>query len=111
MTPERLAEIERLANEATPGPWEWDLDVFNEDGEIESCVGAGIPIAMLFRAATGLKTTTDGNTRETWHKAEKAQEAKDAAYIAAANPAALLDLIAHIRDLEAQVREAREVGE
>lgn len=74
---DQLAWIEALAREATPGPWGRD----------------GTDVAP---------TRNDQGTIyvELWKRVAEALSPADAEFIAAANPATILDMIARIRELE-----------
>ena len=79
MTDTELNEIEAKAKAATPGPWAWNgLSVEANDFDLCSC--------------------TD------WHSPINRNGTANAAYIAVANPAAILELIAELR----QVRKERD---
>lgn len=75
MTLDKLNELEQLAKRATPGPWQYD------DGLCE--IAAFIPTkgeeCVLMETTAGFATQ------------------KDYAYIAAANPQAILELISALR--------------
>ena len=91
MTPE-FAELRRLAEAATPGPWEWDDDHARPGLRHGRSFGG-----VLFRCG-----------------ALYGPDAGDAAYIAAANPAAVLGLLDALdeRDaLAAKVERVRTVGD
>ena len=77
-----IAELRRLAEAATPGPWEWD-DNHARPGLRHGRSFGGV----LFRCG-----------------ALYGPDAADAAFIAAANPAAVLALLDHL----AHMREARD---
>lgn len=87
MTPADLSRIETLAREATPGPWERD--------ELQP--------RAVYRAKYD-----DCLRRVSECPALYGQQAmRDAAYIAAANPAAVLALIERVRELEADAARFR----
>ena len=77
MTDEQLDDLEVAAKAATPGPWEHERShVVQLDGTpVANCVSYKI-----------------------------AQSPKNAAYIAAANPAAILELIADLRQAQANLK-------
>lgn len=80
MTPTDLSRLESLAREATPGEWETPADkpwrVYSGD--------------VLIAVASGMT-----------HPSDQVYADANAAYIAAANPAAVLALIERVRELEA----------
>ena len=91
-----IEELKRLAEAATPGPWEaWQVGDY----------------PPLFTVSTedrlGLFTTTTEAENETEFAAVFQDE--DAAYIAAANPAAVLELIQQRDELLAALKDAREM--
>ena len=75
MTQEQINELRQLAQAATPGPWR-----------------AAISSSMVNRVCTTLETVC-----------ETGKNIDDALYIAAANPAAILALIAEIDSLRDEV--------
>ena len=78
-------ELRRLAKAATPGPWEWDDD--DERPGLRHGISFG---GLLLRCGT-------------WYGPDE----KDASYIAAANPAAvlgLLDRLAHMTEARDNAR-------
>lgn len=79
MTDEQRAELKRLAEAATPGPW---VAILTGDGT-QGWVGTG--------PAQFLKQDYDGE-----------YDANDARYISAANPAAVLDLLSERDALKAE---------
>lgn len=93
-------ELKRLAEAATPGPWEYDYD----DQDLDTCNGIlwgtnnyAIAILPYDGQVSDEKVTATGN------------------HIAAANPAAVLELIAEVEALRAnatglehQLRESRQ---
>jgi hypothetical protein len=84
-----LEELERLARAATPGPWYKDRD-FPE----------------VKQSHTRLVAVCD--PKANWsHGMTLCQQ--DAAYIAAANPATILRLLAHVEGLERKVADQNEV--
>ena len=86
MTPADLSRLESLARKATPGPWfrpiANDTAVRSDDVDIAQTVGA---------------------YELEWERMEA-----DAAYIAAANPAAVLALIERVRELEGKLEAIRD---
>lgn len=79
MTRDEMQELKRLAESATPGPWRASLDGTEQDGWVMGPNGA----------CDYLTTGYEGE-----------MAAKDVRFIAAANPAAVLSLIARIEELE-----------
>lgn len=84
---DRWSGLEALAKAATPGPWAWDEEMtpFYNDPDGGSCGGDATGLAEVFR---------DGD--EDTSIIDRARLC-DAAFIAAANPAAVLELIAAAR--------------
>ena len=80
MSTDRWTELEALAKAATPGPWDADRKV-------------------VFTPWTGW-CDANGLPYDDRELVARAAE-PDARYIAAANPHTVLDLIAHVRELEA----------
>ena len=80
-----LAELRRLAENATPGPWEWDDDHARPGLRHGRSFGG-----VLFRCG-----------------ALYGPDAADAAFIAAANPAVVLALLAERDALAAKVERVR----
>ena len=104
LTPEKLAELRRLAVNATPGPWEAIIfDSGHSKFEFEASVctqDVGDSICRmdgLLRTAVNERYRTDGSL--------------DAMFIAAANPAAVLGLIDEIERLTAAVERVRELAD
>lgn len=101
MDAEAMDELRRRAEAATPGPWRADPMGFNvaENGLIIETIGAEVhpaaPYAEVVRVGVVGKPRT---ARELW---------ADARYIAAANPATLLSLIAHAERQQAAIDAAR----
>jgi len=95
MTPADLSRLESLAREATPGEWEaWD-----EPSE----------------GAPTVARCNDNGCREIAYITEhphlpdpRKDASANAAYIAAANPAAVLALIARVRELEGKLEDIRD---
>lgn len=96
-----MSKLRELAAAATPGPWKHDLDMFDSDVGLVALVhddkdllieiGTDLTIA---EPADGSWTDEDSKRRDAqWTKARWGQEYRDAAYIAAANPQAVIALI------------------
>lgn len=85
-----ITELKALAEKATPGPWEWDGDVSTYDPENEA--------PWLLQSPW-----RDINSKVILQGTIKASQKEDAAYIAAANPAAILELIAQLEEARAQM--------
>ena len=77
---ELLAELEQLAGKATPGPWEW------EDREVDEEGYGYIPECSYLVGAICLAGHHEGYE-------------DDCDFIAAANPATILALLQHVREL------------
>lgn len=93
-----ITELKELAEKATPGPWEaisrgayWD----EEEGDVDAVSGPEI-IGAEFVEPLSNQQTTRGHC---WYR--------DAAYIAAANPAEILELIAKLEDAQGEIRALR----
>lgn len=82
MTDTQLSELKRLAQAATSGPWKI---AFNKDIYHVSLDGNYVDICDNGYDGTG-----------------GIQNSKDAAYIAAANPAVILELIAELEEYHTQ---------
>lgn len=84
----KLDELEMLAKEATPGPWETDIA-----GEDTGWWGEGAGGCIIKTAAmdSGFASTSDDHL-------PSEQDFKNAAYIAAANPQMMQKLIALLRE-------------
>ena len=80
--------LKRLAEEATPGPW------FQEKYPID---GSMEPMPQIHNEIEEIAATT-------YRRKSHDQHIVDAAYIAAANPEAVLGLIARIEKLEAALQ-------
>ena len=85
-----LDEIERLARAATPGPWEYRSAKRPVDGQTDYGIGAQIDgrrycIAEVFGRVSEFITPNAFAT---------------AAFIAALNPAAVLELVERVREAE-----------
>ena len=85
MTRPNIEELQRLAEAATPGPWE----VGNHASQVtSSCTCCGlIATCALFGFESGDRETD-------------AAQHYNSDYIAAANPAAVLELLAYVKRLE-----------
>jgi hypothetical protein len=79
----RLAELERLARAATPGPWERETD---SDGN----------------ATPYLVMAGDIRISDTGWDVGKKQAGRNTAFIAAAHPGTVLALVERVRELEAE---------
>ncbi|MGV3580031.1 hypothetical protein [Brevundimonas sp.] len=79
-----LDDLERLAKSATPGPWVSLGDRVISDETHDTIAGTGL-------RANGARTLAAGDAPTT------AEEARNAAYIAALNPATALRLISEVR--------------
>lgn len=118
LTPERVRELLELAEKATPGPWDSELDVFDADGSIDATV-ADKDVEMLATIHTGVykpvvneyerwTAEMEAASKKAWAKAGESQAIKDARFIAAAREA----LPAALREVEtlcaenARMREA-----
>lgn len=92
--PVDLDVLERLAREATPGPW-WAAGAWFDDD--------GSPMPMVGHGSTGAD----------WVAKTARRDGSDAAYIAAASPDVVLALVERVRAAEgalASVREAFDPG-
>jgi hypothetical protein len=94
MTQEQIDELRKLAQAATPGPWVVNGDPLVNEGAPHLMTEDGYAIADFWgnESSLGLK----GNER-------------NADYIAAANPAAILALIQQRDELLAALKDAREL--
>lgn len=86
-----ITELKRLAEKATPGPWEWDADVCNYDPTQEA---PWLVERTLGEAILSGQINCDNKA--------------NAAFIAAANPAAVLELIEQNADLLHALKSATE---
>lgn len=93
VTPEALERLERAAKAATPGPW---AKRESKDGFTSVCYGDGVthPAEFIWQ-----KSAVTSEIRET-----------DGAFIAEANPAAILALLASFRTLESENRSLKSCG-
>lgn len=80
ITEELLAELEQLAQEASEGPW-----VNDEPGQVSSADYLVDGVTMFDHIASSASGDSDPD---------------DAAFIAAANPATILALLQHVRELK-----------
>lgn len=88
-----LDELERLAKAATKGPWRTHMLFSQGERPDVAICGDGTTVV----AADGFP----------WHRApwrDYAAVTNDAAYIAAANPAVILELVAELRRLRGDLR-------
>ena len=90
LTPEKLAELRRLAEAATPGPWEAFGAVDGRRGE------------RWLGVTTDMRATESARAGDVFAAQDCTRQ--DALFIAAANPAAVLGLLDHL----AHMREARD---
>lgn len=90
LTPEKLAELRRLAEAATPGPWEAFGAVGGRRGE------------RWLGVTTDMRATEAARAGDVFAARDCTRQ--DALFIAAANPAAVLGLLDHL----AHMREARD---
>ena len=90
LTPETLAELRRLAEAATPGPWEAFGAVDGRRGE------------RWLGVTTDMRATESARAGDVFAAQDCTRQ--DALFIAAANPAAVLALLDHL----AHMREARD---
>ncbi len=91
-----IEELKRLAEAATPGPWEYDYDDQDHDrlgGILWGTNHYAIATIPYNGQVSDEKVTATGN------------------YIAAANPAAVLELIRQWDELLSALKEARELVE
>lgn len=100
-----IDNLRSLAEAATPGPWEHDVDRFsNEEGIVAVITnvrqGASIKDDMLVKIETGLLAHTD----EAWKRACESQERRDAAYIAAASPDRIIALLDALDEADSKLR-------
>lgn len=92
-----ITELKELAEKATPGPWHWDSDPVKGD-----------PLGRnRFRVVALGRTIT-----QCYYSSGDEMAQTEASYIAAANPAAILELIAQLEDAQGEIRALRatEVG-
>lgn len=96
---EGLAELERLAKAATPGPWEIAASKYPVDGAHD--------FAITQANVRGVLAECFGRMGETVYLPAEA----NAAFIAAANPAAILKLIAALRSITETNRVLKKAAE
>lgn len=103
-----LAELRRLAEGATPGPWEWDevMNPFYNDPGGRSCGGDGSGMAEFFQTDANGETLFDDHGEVSFVLPWKFN---NAAYIAAANPATVLSLLDALTAAEARCDFIRKV--
>ncbi|MGE8366023.1 hypothetical protein [Cupriavidus sp.] len=89
--PPNLHELVRLAQEATPGPWKSDIQV----GDESHCYANVYPARHVRGGYNGVIAGQKSNRRNS----QADQRAKNIRYIAAANPATTLCLVACIENL------------
>jgi hypothetical protein len=94
MTPTLLDDLEALAKAATPGPWVVELDQYDKDEDEPFVMGVYGPVmegeSARYNGRPRIIETDCGHYPPEIH---------DAAFIAAANPAAILSLVAEVRRL------------
>lgn len=78
LTPERLAELRRIAEAATPGPW-----------EVVGLSGYGVPYALRMPHRSG----------HTWYGVEGIKRREDAEYFVACDPDTIRALLEEIERL------------
>lgn len=94
LTPEEQRARE-LAESATKGTWEADLDLFDvEEPEIQACVSNDYGLTMLFTAGTDVMC----ESREHWSVAENSQAYKDAEFIAATDPQFIFSVLTRLEE-------------
>lgn len=93
MTREEMQELKRLAQEATPGPWR----VAGTDEKPCPVVSSMDRMGYQIHSTLHVKSS-DPDVWEHMHETY----CRDAAFIAAANPQAVLALIARIEELEGE---------
>lgn len=101
-------ELKRLAEGATPGPWEWDevMNPFYNDPDGQSCGGDGTGMVEFFQ------TDADGETlfdEEGEVRGVLPWKFNNADFIAAANPATALSLLDALAAAEARCDFIRKV--
>lgn len=86
------AELKALAEKVTPGPWHWDSDPVKGD-----------PLGRnRFRVVALGRTIT-----QCYYSSGDEMAQTEASYIAAANPAEILELIAKLEDAQGEIRALR----
>lgn len=103
MTKEKLAELARLAEAATPGPWTALFVFGSSDLPISICRETGRTINIA-----GVECPDDEYICEV--HPEALNPSPDFRFIAAANPEAVLGLIARIEKLEAALQFYADIG-
>ena len=88
-----IEELERLAKRATPGPWKRNVNIYSDPGYCQIYTGAGPSHGSYWESGS------EGKRISGEPKAEA-----DAAFIAAANPAAILELVALVKKYEAALK-------
>ena len=96
-----LNELDRLANAATPGPWIL--------GRLESWDEDGVPIRYVYRTPRETHRTRMRVISGEDDQGRKLDCDSDAAFIAAAHPAVVLELVRRLREAEATTAAARDV--
>lgn len=91
-----LAQIEEAAKQAPPGPWR---------------TGKFLPRETVYQGQVVIDTDIGPKVLLEGNQNFYEQAKLDAAYAAIANPATAMELAAHIRELQAQVRDNRAVAE
>ncbi|AXE32745.1 hypothetical protein DK842_17730 [Chromobacterium phragmitis] len=99
MTPDQLAALRAAAEAATPGPWRTGGS--KPDGLHEITVYGS---QVVIDTDIGPKVLLEGNSNF------QAESVANAAYIAAANPAAVLALLGHIDAQAARIAELERVA-
>ena len=95
-------ELRRLAREATPGPWDYTVKVERHEGFKDFPDGCGICRPTGIWSAQAIADTGFRASRRI-----SGDDPKDAAYIAAANPATVLALLDELDRLRAEVGRLR----
>lgn len=110
-----IETLRALALKATAGPWSADLDMFDSNEGIVCLVSdptcelmAILGTDLVIESAEPWTAEAEAAKNAQWRKARETQQLRDAAYIAAANPQAVLALLDRIAALEAGLREACE---
>ena len=105
-SPTATAEIERLAREATKGPWGYEEGItpFYNDADGYSCGGDGTGYCEIYQL--------DENNNALWNEHGEPVfvdvfSVPNAAYIAAVSPDVVLGILAALRAAEAERDEAR----
>lgn len=97
MTTDQRAELRRLAERATPGPW------WNESGVLHA-KNPGV-----WSEANKSCIHPASCPEPYWENAEPDQQRRDADFIAAANPSAVLALLDRADELEREVERLRQI--